>query len=220
MNSEMSAGGKVEMIFEEAKRIGLTSLPFAIAYIALLAGGSTLVDAMAWNTGGDLLINIASLILSYMLVKFMIEKSGIAPDGMLNGFGTYFGIALLSGFGTVLGILLLVIPGLILMIRWSAAYGYGLAGGHGATEALGESWRATEGHWLSVGMALLVPFTAFVIGLGVYFLSIDEFGVVNVPLSGLGNAMMSLGTVLSTAIGLAVYSLTANPVEEMVDVFE
>ncbi len=42
--------------------------------------------------------------------------------------------------------MLLLVPGFIMLVRWSAASGFVIGAGEGVTASLGASWNATRGH--------------------------------------------------------------------------
>lgn len=211
MNPEDSAGTRAGLLLAEAVRIAAASVPVILLYLVVTVGGGFYVDTQTDGMGGEILVlNIASIAVLYFMTKAMIENPGLAPDGLVGGFGTYFGIAILSGLAVVLGILLLVLPGLFLIVRWAPAYGYGLAETGGVTEGLGKAWEATEHHWVAVGLAMLLPGLLYFGGLVLLFYSTDDLGMVSPAGSLLSNVMIFGGTAASSAIGIATYSLTSH----------
>jgi hypothetical protein len=60
-----------------------------------------------------------------------------------------------AGLGTLVGLLLLIIPGIILMIRWSVCVPAMFAQDLDVGESLRFSWRQTAGHELPILLLLL-----------------------------------------------------------------
>ena len=209
MDTTSTVANRLDQIFEEAKRIASAAVPASFAYVAVLTALTTYVDMVGWESGGQILINIATLAAGYFLVVSMLRNSGLARDGLYGGFWTYFGIGLLTGIATLIGFLLLVVPGIILLARWAPVYGFGLVEGQGVTQAMSSAWEATEGHFWPIVAAYLIPMVIFAAGMVAYFFSFDELdaGI----LAGLvgANALLNLAAVAGTAVGLAIYSLLA-----------
>lgn len=219
MNEQDSIGMRVNAILLEAQRLATSALPFVIGYVVLLGGIATAIDLFAMNEGGDFLVNILSLVLGFVLTSQVLIRSGQCPDGLRNGFGTYFGISLLSGLAIFVGLLLVVLPGLLLLIRWAPAFGYGLAKAESSTDALGQAWRATGPHWLPIAIALSIPSAIFALGIGIYFFAIDDLGIANTAGAAAGNFLLFAGSAAGALIGLAVYCLTSGDDTELSAVF-
>ena len=230
MTGSQSVSERFDEIVQEAKRIGFSSLPTVTGYLAVMVAVSVMIDTGVLSESLSLVVNIVGIAALYMLTTTMIRESGIAPDGLAAGFGTYFGLALLSGFAMLIGALLLVVPGLILLVRWAPIYGFGLVEGRGVTEAMSDSWAATAEHFWPIAIASLFPVVLTVLGLGVYFYAdfaiaadsfeqMDEEGLVSLPVSFAANLALFLSTVMSTTIGLAVFSLVRGPNNTVADVF-
>ena len=137
-----------------------------------------------------------------------------------RGFGTYFGLSFLTGIAIGAGFLLLIVPGLYLWARWAPAYGFALAEDMDVSTAMGESWDATRGHVVPILLAMLVPAAVSMAGALAFLLVVDEYAAVSWPLALGGNALVYLGSVLSTAVGLAVFSLLARSGGAKAEVFE
>jgi hypothetical protein len=77
-----------------------------------------------------------------------------SPDA--GGFGSVFVVGLLSSVAIIVGMVLLLIPGIILLVRWSMSIPLVVAEGGGATSAIGESWERTrDGFWPILGALVL-----------------------------------------------------------------
>lgn len=178
------------------------------------------------------LFNLAStvvfMIASYFLLTRMLAATGrsMHAGGRFWGF---VGMSILAGLGVVLGFALLVIPGIIVLVRWSAANGFLLSGEHGVTGSLGASWRATDGHGLSIfgaglllwiGLAILSSVIAGVV-MGA---SMTAGGTMFSPAFALtmtlSGIIESFGHAMSFAFSIAVFHLVAPADTSVADVFE
>ena len=164
----------------------------------------------------ELAVAIATLVATYFLLKrYLAVKGRLQGDG--NRFWPYFGMALLSGLGIAFGIVLLIVPGLILLVRWSAASGYVIGAGQGVTDSLTSSWNATKGHGWAIffaGLALYVG-SIMVAGLIGGILGVASLSAVNtiIPFSEAAtNSVFS-------AFGIAVYCLVHDDTEQLSEVF-
>jgi hypothetical protein len=192
-----------------------------LLFIGVTAGLGIAIDLAGMvESGVNLIVNIATIALGYVMTSAMLRRTGLAPDGLANGFRTYFGISLLGGAATLLGLLLLIVPGIVLLVRWAPAMGFGLASGRSATESLGDSWHATKGHFWPILIALLIPAGLFIAGMAIYLGPLamsDEIGVIPIVV---GNLLMMAASVASAAIGVAVYGLLVTASARYGDVFE
>jgi hypothetical protein len=83
----------------------------------------------------------------------------------------------LSGLAIVFGLLLLVIPGLLLLVRFTFAACYAIDDQRKATDSLRASYSLAKGHfWLVVGISLLTYVIAFlpIFGVGVALAFLPE----------------------------------------------
>ena len=171
---------------------------------------------------------ILFVIASYLLLKELMAAIG-RPMRAGSRFWSFVGMSILAVIGTMIGFVLLVIPGIIVMVRWSAANGYVLNGEHSVTESLGASWEATDGHGLSIfGAGLLMWIVLAVIGataLGIIT------GVGAPGAAGLFSPMFAIWVALSGfmeafsnaasfAFSIAVFHLVAPASTAVADVFE
>lgn len=205
-------------LLTEAQRL-IATAPFESgAYVLLTALASSLSDVPGWEGAGIFASTAASLGLGYLLVVAMVEK-GRLSEGNRARFWPYFSLGLLMSIGIGLASLLLIVPGIFLWVRWSAAYGFLAAEGTGAAEAMTKSFDITRGiAWASFG-ALVIPlaiflFAAFSMG---FLTRISE--MLFWPVSLAANLAISLAGLLTTGIGLAVYSLRRDSVHGLDEVF-
>ena len=78
------------------------------------------------------------VVAAFFLLRQMLEQIGRPARG--GNLLSYVAMSVLAMIGLMIGFVLLVIPGLILLVRWSAANGFLLSGDKGITGALGTSW--------------------------------------------------------------------------------
>ena len=219
MNTHDSIGTRMGQITDEGVRLSRAAWGTAAAYVAGLTIVGTGVDQMSDIGAGNLVFAVISLALGFLLTVNLLRGGGLAPSGLQAGFGAYFGLALLGGLGMILGVLMLVIPGVVLFVRWSPAYGYALADGLGVSDALGKAWRETAAHFWPLALALLVPLALNVGAGAVYVLASDDNGMIGLPVSVVANAVMSVAGAGITVVGIAAYSLLRDRSEELAEVF-
>lgn len=165
----------------------------------------------------QLFLATASVIASYLFVRHLLAERGRLRGGETR-IWAYVGMSILSAIGIVLGFLLIIVPGIILMVRWSASAGYLMGERAGVVESLGQSWDATRDHGWSIFLAGLVLFVGFLVIVGVIGGTVTAVGVTpfTTVLSGLAEA---LGSALSLGMGLAVYLLVSHGTGEIEEVF-
>ncbi|MDN3645648.1 hypothetical protein QWY75_05435 [Pontixanthobacter aestiaquae] len=220
MNPEDSVSNRLEAFIDESKRLVASAPAEVLGYIALLAGVATWVDLQLWDYGGELLVGVIGLVAGYYLMTNMLIKSGLVTDGMRGSFGAYFGVGIVVGIGTTIGLLLLIIPGLLLIVRWMPAYGYVLADGESVSDALGKSWDVTGDHFWPIAIIAGALVTIALSPVAVAAFAFADYETFSVPVMVGINVLTYLSAALSTAVGLAVYSLLAYPDREVSDVFE
>lgn len=163
------------------------------------------------------LIVVVSVLASYFLLSTMLESRGMLPNAGTR-IWAYIGISILSALGTGLGFLLLIVPGIIVMVRWSAAPSFLLSERGGIVQSLGDSWEATRGSGWPIFFAGLVLFIGFAVVAGI----VGAFGgMVNVdPVSTSFSSMFdALGNAITIAFGVAVFSLVHDSSEAVGEVF-
>ncbi|WP_435417852.1 hypothetical protein WAB17_13445 [Parerythrobacter aurantius] len=220
MDANETVGNRVDLIFAEFRRLAMAASGTLVVTTMVLALGNIAVDLFFTSSVSNLFLGIVSLAIDFIVLRALLRNSGLV-SGDLNGqVGTYFGLALLSAIGLTAGLVLLVIPGLVLAVRWSAIYGYGLVDGDGIANAMGKSWDATGPHFTPIAISLLVPIGIYAVSIAGLFWSVRGFGEVNLPLSILGNVGLAIGGNVFATVGIAVYSLTADRSRTLAAVFE
>ncbi len=161
---------------------------------------------------------ILSVVASYFLLTKLLETRGRLGQGDTR-IWAYIGMSILSFIGFALGLVLLIIPGIMLMVRWSASSGFLLGGRKGVTESLGASWDATSGHGWTIFLAGLVMLIALV------FVGAVTAGIAgalgNLQVVGIvGSIVEAIGTAASLCFGIAVYVLVQSDDREIGEVFK
>ncbi|MBD3729954.1 MAG: hypothetical protein IE933_09630 [Sphingomonadales bacterium] len=211
-----------------------------LVYIALLGGLGTIgaifgvasTQELGVSTGfmvdgsrgiGTALFQLVTAILSivagYYLIAKLLETRGLLRDTQTR-IWAYIGLSILMGIGVVFGLILLIVPGIMLLVRWSAATGYLIGAREGVIESLSASWEATKGHsWpiFGAGLVLVIAY-GFVAGmLGVTTgLATGSEGILIGAVSAFADAV---GSVLSVAFTVAVYALVSNDQDVVGEVF-
>lgn len=166
----------------------------------------------------QLLVAVVSIVATYFLLTRYLASRNLLSDGNTR-IWAYFGMMILTILGMMAGLLLLIVPGLILIVRWSASSGYLIGERKGVVESLGASWDATRGHSWPIFFAGLI----LIVGLGVLSgLTVGLLGVANVDWLAVSISAMveATGNGVFLAFGIAVYSLVGDPIESTTDVFE
>ena len=162
----------------------------------------------------DLGLGIGTFVATYLLLNRYL--SGRLSAGG-NRFWPYFGMALLSGIGIVFGLILLIVPGLILLVRWSAASGYLIGAGQGVTESLGSSWDATSGHGWPIFFAFVVLYVGIIVISGVVG---GVVGVVNLDAVYAITPFLEAATsALFSAFGIAIFRLVVDDTQQLAETF-
>lgn len=180
----------------------MTAINGAVAWFTI--DMKSVTDALViWVTGV-----VVGIVAGYLLIDAVVKRTGLLSRGEGDVFLTYVGMSLLFTLGFVAGLIALIIPGLIIMARWSIAGSLVIARGEGATRALGESWELTRGGEFSIliaMLALLGPLIVVIITVGAMFAPGDPIGI------AVGQFVTSLTSVVTVTMGVALYGLIVGP---------
>ena len=120
--------------------------PGPIAAYAL--GMAAITPAISAAKGGGSFSGagvIVTFVASYFLTEVLLRREGqLADPGFRRRIGAYVGASLLAALGALAGTLLFVVPGLILLARWSIAPAMIVGERLGVMESLRASWEATR----------------------------------------------------------------------------
>lgn len=184
-----------------------------IAALVTLTTLSVLIDS--WAQQANIVFSFVALAFQWWLTSYLLEQFGIGDPG--RGSGSIIGVSYLSGIAIVLGLLLFVIPGLILLVRWSIAVPIVLSERQGVIGALQESWHRTEGHfWPILGLLLVVyvPMLAFLVAVAAVMGSAHSMVT-----SILVNAGVSLGLIVGWHSTVALFFASDPPTQSLQEVF-
>lgn len=219
----------VAILSDNARDVGLFTLVIGgLTAIGVLAG-LTETTSMAFSVGFmvdandtslsslfDTLLGVFSIVAGYMLVKrFLASRGSLRSD--VNRFWPYLGLLILWIIGLVVGLLLLVIPGIILVVRWSAATGFVIGEQRGVFESFKASWNATKGHGWAIFFAGIVTLIVVVMIAGVIG---SIFAAISLTASGIVGAFLeAFSNALGLAFTIAVYVLVSDNAKELEEVF-
>jgi len=124
------------------------------AVVALLSAAGSAVDLApdSATSGLTILFTLLTLFLQAALSASALQLDPIPTAG--RNFVPVFGLSLLHGIGVSLGLLLVVIPGVLLLLRWSISLPVLLVEKCGVVESLRRSWELTRRR---LGLALAIP---------------------------------------------------------------
>lgn len=147
-----------------------------------------------------LLTVVVGQVAGFLYLKSLYATRRPVSPG-LSGFWPYLGLAIVSGLGTSLALILLIIPGIIVMIRWSAANGFLIGSDKAIVDSLSASWEATRGHSWPIFFAGLIVLVALAM-----------FLVVVVGLASIGSQLLgeALSAVAEALLGAVFMILAAN----------
>ena len=145
----VTAGWIMAATFELTRKHLLALALFSIALGALTTG----FDSFDAGTGlrvGEL---IGGFVAGYFLLLHLIDCEGLlVVDKAGIRLLPFFGALILTSIGVLFGLLFFIIPGLILMARWSIAYSLVISDGLSMVDAMRESWDCTRSaQWSIVG---------------------------------------------------------------------
>jgi hypothetical protein len=147
---------------------------------------------------------VIGVFFSYLLLKTIVDRTGLRTRGDKDVFLTYFGLAILYGLGVALGMILLVIPALFLIARWSLAQTLVVARGDGIKQAFGESWERTSGNEFQIIVAVLL---FVVVPLVVSVTATFMFGQTSLTGIIVSQLATAVGSLLSLCMGVALYGM-------------
>ena len=173
---------------------------------------------------GGILFVIIAVVGQYLLWEAMLRQRHHLTRGYDRRFLAFFGLAILTGIGVAIGFVLLIVPGLIFMARWAMAPAYLMVENEGVIDSMGGSWNAVKGNTTPIVLACLVAGLvifglAIVTGVGAG-VSFEETGQIGLLESLLGQLLSQVGTVLSAALGVFLFTRLLGASRELSGVFE
>ncbi len=150
----------------------LTTTPAGLSQQQILARTFE-PQALALVGGIGLVYLILSLVLQAAILRGAIAslsgKSATLGECLSTGLSVFFpmiGITILMFLGAFLGFILLIVPGIMLLLRWSVSIPVRIMEGPGILKSMGRSAELTRGHrWAIFGT--LIVFGIISIGLSI-----------------------------------------------------
>jgi len=209
--SDLTASSILAETVSLIRRAPLRAIVALVVTTALAVG----VDLAAANGAGgaaelNLIVSVANLIIQFWLTAALLEDLGLRTSSG-GGFGAMFLVGLLTSLGIIAGLILLIIPGIVLGIRWSASVPYALADGYdGVSDAIGRSWRSTQGRAWPIFLALLLCY-GLVLGATFTLGFLQGLGEDNMAVIIVLDAGLQLGLIAGWHAAVAIYTLVERP---------
>lgn len=164
----------------------------------------------------ELFLGVTNIVGGYLLARQFLAARGRLQDGG-GRFWPYLGMMILSWIGIIVGLVLFIVPGVILLVRWSAATGFVIGRREGVIEALGSSWDATKEHSWAIFLAAILMFIAVAFAGAVVG---GIFGILGeVPLGVASAFAEAAAGAMFVAFGIAIFCLVADDTEQLVETF-
>ncbi|ANU08211.1 hypothetical protein [Paraurantiacibacter namhicola] len=235
MNDDVSLGSILSRTFGIVSDAGRATLLYTLVLGGLTAAGILLgyidTSELRAGFGGGFVVDEHTsleaglfelgLFVLTVVGMYMVLREQLASQGRLGrssgSFWLFLGMSILALLGVGLGLLLLVVPGLFLIVRWSAANGFAVSRGLGPVDALKASWEATDGHSWSIFFAGLILVFGASIAFGVIMASMMA---ISAQVAGVVAGLLdAFADVLSYAFSIAVFCAVASDEEEAAAVF-
>ena len=152
-----------------------TAVNIAITYMSLS------LTAITEQAGVGLAKFAVAITAAYLLLDTMVRRTGLRTRTSADVFFPFIGLSILYILGVYAGFIALVLPGLVVMARWSIAQPLLVARGEGVTKSLGESWERTRGNEFPIlvaAFALILPLIAILIACSALFEKENLIGIV------------------------------------------
>ena len=164
-----------------------------VAVIAVYGLPATLFDATLDPNDAiraNSLMGLVALYLQLLLTAAALRHYDLLPpdyDPRRPTMGRYpaaFGPSLIYFLAVATGLVLLVVPGLLLILRWSVSLPVLLSERLGVIQSLARSWRLTRDRWLPVLCLLALVVLSSLLSIGVMVFSYpDASPALGAPLS-------------------------------------
>jgi hypothetical protein len=175
--------------------------------------------ALGFVLNGSLVVGGAiGIIAQYANTQRVLSELDLLPGGYQSPpFFPMLGLSLLTYLAYAFGLALLVVPGIILVVRWSISVPVLIAEEPGVIGALRGSWQATEGRFWPILGALAVPIVPMVAVSAGLILSVHALGprTVNALVSLVANGLM----VVVWYVAAAIYARPVGHLERLGEVF-
>lgn len=165
---------------------------------------------------------LLAVIGQYLLWEAMLGRSSAPSTSDGRRFLAFLVMLIIIGIGTSIGFVLLVIPGFIMLARWSMAPALLIKQRLGVVVALENSWDSIKGNTTPIVFAILVGtagvMTVSLFGGGAAYFSNSgtDFELLDLIVQ---QAASELGTVLSVSLGTFLYRRFYDESKEIIEVF-
>lgn len=196
----------------------LNSARAAFALVALSLGGS-LIDTGLVGQGLNVVFSFLFVFLQFWLTQGLLGDLGLRFASRPR-LAAFFFQGILVSLAILFGFILLVVPGIILMVRWSMCGPVLISSDLSISESISESWRQSDGHFWPILFVLLIVYGSLLVGAGVGYLG-AELGWLDLPyLVGIAiaNLAVATGSVAAWHVYVALYAMIVRP-DDVADVF-
>lgn len=147
---------------------------------------------------------VASLVLQYEISSaLLVHYDLIESRGRRRRLWALLGLSLLSGIAVVLGLLFLLIPGIYLLVRWSAAVPAMIAEDSGVIDSFGLSAGVVKGRFWHVFASMLVVWVPCLVGMIASGLVPESQTLL---LGAVSNLFVNLSLVTGWHLAVAIYA--------------
>lgn len=183
-------------------RVNVALALAALAVMTFLGIASDLYPDFAGPAGFASLV--ANLVLQYETTSTLLVHYDLLDGGpRRRRLWALLGLNLLTGIAILFGLILLILPGLYLLVRWSAAVPALIAQDSDISASLGLSAEAVEGRFWHVFAAMAVVWTPGVVGLFASILVAESEPMVS---SLILNLSINLSLVVGWHLAVAIYA--------------
>jgi hypothetical protein len=215
MHEDDVSAGRLNAAMFALMRDNAAAVALSIIAMSTVGVAAEMVNPEAYFS---LPVSIASMLAQFIVMRAALDRMGLVQRSG-RAVGAYIGASILINIGVLLGLVLLIIPGVVLTLRWSIALPILLAEDQDASGSLSESWARTRGHALQILLAYLVPLAALVCAILAYATADPETAQVSMTASAIGNALMSLFSVMTWLLSVALYAAVTGAHEPLEEIF-
>lgn len=216
---KLNAGMIVDRMVEVLSRNSIAVLAYVVALSAITAAVVYLsttnlpagnpITGFNWrnillSTTLQLGVSLFTIIVLYVLTETMLHRAGYPVAPGTRRYIRFIGMSLAISICSVFGLIVFIVPGLIFMARWSVSAPMFISGRKRAFEAMGASWSATRGSEGSIIAAVLIPIVFTVVSVAAGLARGNEASVLLIAIGAIASL---IGSAISTALGVAIYSL-------------
>ncbi len=162
------------------------------------------------------------MLIDYAIAALLIASERLNPNGWsVVSLGSYIVMSVLGGLGMIAGFVLLVVPGVILVVRWSIAGNFAIARRLGPIAALRASWQATRGSAGAIfGVLALFAVVNLVVLFGISGHFVGTPTVLSPTMAVVRNLYLGAAGAVYLCVNVATYGLLAGIEDRSVgDVF-